>query len=296
MLNIIKADLYRITRGRGLYITISVFIAFMLLMTFSMGQGSVGMDIDQIENPDQYSEMTLDNGETVLMYDPGVIDINGYLAPFVLASSADNAIWFILPFLVFFITSDFANGAVKNLLSSGFSRAKYYGAKIILMAGVTLALWLLYILIPIVTAAIWRGGFGDKSDEYFLWEVFNIYRPDANFLWEVLKIYLPQLYLMYAVTFIGMFIAFAFRRTAALNTLYIVAMFVPSVVSFIVHNFNKKLGELIMKWSITTNMQMFGYPNGAVPPSLSRSLILGSVVIAACAAGGILLFRRAEIK
>jgi len=295
MLNIIKADIYRITRGMGLYITISMFIAFMLLMTFSMGQGSVGVDIDQIENPDQYSETTLDNGETVLIYDPGVIDINGYLAPFVLASSMDNAIWFILPFLVFFITSDFANGAVKNLLSSGSSRLKYYGAKIILMTGVTIAVWLLYILIPIVTATIWRG-FGSKSDEYYLWEVFNIYPPRANFLWEVLKIYLPQLFLMYAITFIGMFIAFAFKRTAALNTLYIVAMLAPAVVSFIVNGYNKKLGELLLKWNITTNIQMFGYPNGAVPPSLPRSLILGSVVIAAGALGGILLFRRAEIK
>jgi|GEM_PF-346655 len=295
MLNIIKADLYRITRGKGLYITLSVFVTFMLLMTFSMGQGSIGVDMDSIENPDQYSEMTLENGETVLMYDPGVIDMNGYLAPFELASSTDNAIWFILPFLVFFITSDFANGAVKNLLSSGSSRLKYYGAKIILMTGVTIALWLLYILIPIVTATIWRG-FGGKSDEYFLWEVFNIYPPDANFLWEVLKIYLPQLYLMYAVTFIGMFIAFAFRRTATLNTLYIVTMFAPALVSFIVNGYNKKLGELLLKWNITTNIQMFGYPNGAVPPSLPRALILGSVVITAGAVGGILLFRRAEIK
>jgi len=281
MLNIIKADIYRITRGRGLYITLSVFVSFMLLMTFSMGQGSVGMDMDSIENPDQYAETTLDNGVTVTMYDPGVIDINGYLAPFVLASSSDNAIWFILPFLVFFITSDFANGAVKNLLSSGSSRLKYYGAKIILITGVTIILWLLYILIPFITATIWRGFDG----------AFN-----AKFLWEVLKIYLPQLYLMYAITFIGLFIAFAFRRTATLNTLYIAAMFAPSLVSYIVYNFNEKLGELIMKWSIVTNMQMFAYPDGAVPPSLPRTLILGGVVIIAGAIGGILLFRRAEIK
>ena len=62
--------------------------------------------------------------------------INGSVVPQIIMTDMLTVIYLIVPFVFLVISADFAAGAVKNTLSSGMSRAKYYLAKLILVFGV----------------------------------------------------------------------------------------------------------------------------------------------------------------
>jgi ABC-2 type transport system permease protein len=93
MLNIIKADLYRISRGKGFYITTALLI--------------LSITLDQ----------TASNAS------------NSFYA---MSGTVSLLIYFILPFMLFVCAADFSSKAIINVLSHGTSRTRYYFSKLIL--------------------------------------------------------------------------------------------------------------------------------------------------------------------
>lgn len=281
MLNIIKADIYRIFKGKGVYITFVIFLTLILLQVLSNASANVGVNINSIQKPDEYTTIISDDGSEVYIY--GVPEreiITGKIAPFVMAETSDNLIYFMLPFIVFIAAADFSNGTVKNLLWGGVPRIRYFLSKLILTAAVCLILSVINIAVPIITATI-MNGFGGN---------FNL-----QFITDVLEVYLPQTYLLFAFSCAGVFIIFAAKKTAILNTIYIALSVVPILLVLILSEFNDWFLKL-MDYDIVSNMKMFAYPDGTIPPDLNRAVLIGAVFIAVSVIGGILAFRKSEIK
>ena len=285
MRNIIRADLYRIFRGRGVYIILAVVTAFQILQIASSGRGQIGVSFEDhsAENENNYYETIITpEGNQIMVYSPPEVIMTGRAAPFKVAEMSDNIIFFLLPFLVIVAAADFSRGMVKNTIAGGTSRTKYYASKLILSGLICIALFLVYIIVPIIGGTI-INGFGGSFD--------------LEFLGELIKVYLPQLFLIFAYACIGMFITFTLKSKAALISIYLACTFVPSLLIFITGSFNDRIYNLA-NYLIPANIQSFGYPEGMMPvdADLTRALILGGLYILTCTIGGILLFRKAEIK
>ncbi|MCL2071466.1 MAG: ABC transporter permease [Oscillospiraceae bacterium] len=277
MRNIMRADLYRIFHSKGVYIAIAVFLAMTVLQVF-FPDGQMGIMVAT----ETYTTIQNEDG-TWEVIAPEKPLMTGKTMPFKLAETTDNLIFFLLPFIVFIATADFSHGAVKNLISSGISRKKYFLAKLVLLSLTCIVIMLLYVLISIVLATILRGFGGDFS---------------MDFIGSLAEVYLPQFYLLYAFVCVGFFLGFAFRSTAMLNTVYIAFALLPSLV-FSVLAFNNPQLEVLFKYIIPLGIKTFAFEQkitGMPSADLTHSILLGGTYIFVCVIGGFLLFRKAEIK
>jgi len=274
MRNIIRADLYRIFRGKGVYIATAVFLVFIITIIATNGMGTIGVDIHVFQNPDELDDYA--EGLTVREE----VKMTGKIAPIILADGTSDIIYFILPFIVIIAAADFSKGTAKNLISAGESRLKYYIAKLILIGFACIVTVVTFVVLSILITTL-MNGFGGSFD--------------MEFVKEVAKIYLPQLYLIFAYSCIGLFVVFTLKSTASLISIYVAFAIVPTILIMIAQDINERVVDL-MKYDLVFNMKTYAYPDGAFPPDLTRTLILGGVFILVCTVGGFLLFRKAELK
>ncbi|MCL2019747.1 MAG: ABC transporter permease [Oscillospiraceae bacterium] len=284
MANIIRADLYRISKGKGLYIAIAAFLATLILLVTSNGMGSIGVDVAYIQDPEY-----VPYGESVVVDDDGVetitpnreeIIMTGVLAPKTLADSTSDLIYFILPFIVIIAAADFSTGAAKNLISSGLSRKQYFFSKFISVGIISFMMCFIFVVLSVLIATI-MNGFGGS---------FNM-----TFIKETAEIYLPQAYLIFAYACLGLFVTFTLKSKSALISIYVAFSLVPILLVIILGDINEKFYNLL-DYEMVFNIKSFAYSAGIIPPDLTRALLLGGAYIFLSAIGGFLLFRKAEIK
>jgi ABC-type transport system involved in multi-copper enzyme maturation permease subunit len=276
VLNIIKADLYRIFRGKTIYITLVILLALLVLQVL---YGADGLIFGVMVYTEDASIIDADGALNEIISSNNQI-MTGNHVPFSFAAVTDNLIYFMLPFIAIIAAADFSNGAVKNLISSGISRNKYFFAKFILLALFCVILMVIYVILPIILGTVINGFDGE----------FNI-----EFIKDVAKIYLPQFFLVFAFVCIGLFISFTFKSVAALNTIYIMFSLLPTIVLAILVEFNDKFFEL-MNYIPVFAIKSFAIPGSIATSDFVKMMITGCVYIVVCTVGGILLFRKAEIK
>ena len=258
MLNIIKADLFRIFRGKGIYVTIIIFLFIIVMQTLlgHLGQiGIFGTAPDEIPEP-----------------------FTGYSAPFEVANTTDNLIWFTLPIIVFIAAADFTGGAMKNSFAGGVGRVEYYFAKLVL-SGISLVIMLmLYITLPIIIASAVYG-FGGE---------FNL-----MFIGSILKICLPQFLLAFVFVSVGIFLSLTFKKSAILCVIYFAFAFYPVIIAqMLISKFPN-----LLNYDLISNMKAHASPGGIFgEPDIIRTILLSCGFILTSIIGGILLFRKAEIK
>ena len=112
MLNIIKAELYRIFRSKTVYITFALLIGFIALQIAGENIGSVGIGSN---TPVEGEIRAIKTG-----------NLNGMTAAKVMIMTMDNIVYFILPLFVTVAAPMFSHGTVKNIISAGMSRIKLY--------------------------------------------------------------------------------------------------------------------------------------------------------------------------
>ena len=277
MMNIIRADIYRIVRGKGLYITLAVFLAVIILQIVSGANMNAGVNV----NVDVFELVDMENFD---VNDLAIADFfhspTGAEAAFQAMEASSNILYFVLPLIIFIGAADFSSGAAKNTLSGGISRLTYYCAKLVLSCVCCVLLLVFYIVLSALTATVVNGFGGVLNGEYVL---------------SVVKIFLPQLWLCLAVVCVGNLLVFAFQRPAAVNGLYIAFLLIPSLLiltlSFISERF-EKLVYYDLAMNIGALVQIDSMPTG----DITRIFIIGMCYIIAAFIGGFAIFRRTEIK
>lgn len=284
MINMIKADIYRIFRGKGIYIALFIMLAMIAMSIYNVSPGAVGqMEVGDVSTA-QYSggaevlgNMTYEQMQDMSMkeYREAMLKVKGYeLDKDILAANMN--LYYIFIFIVaLIITVDFSGGCVKNTLSSAISRKRYFLSKSVLIFGLgTLVFFLNTYLV------------------YFSNIIFNSKNLSSS-LWEVTKVTLIQLPPAFALMSLLMGIAFLTKKTAVYNMITIPFIMVFQLL------FAFAVGTLgLDKKYINYELQiMFG--KLAADPSKSymiNSYLVCVVIIIAFVLLGWLAFRKTEIK
>lgn len=261
MLNIIKADWYRLRHHKGLYITLILLILFLGLQ--GMGaRGQIGVVTETA------------NQET------STLEPTGAMMPMVILGSIDNQIYFLLAFIVFIAGADFSSHTVKNAISSGVSRLDYFLSKLFLSALFALIIVLLSGVIPTIMATV-KNGFGD---------------PFPNGQWLVLlKAYGLVFYMYMALTVFGVMLAFVSKKIASLNGLYLIFCLVPSILIMILSMIDAVFLKMF-KFEFISNMRSIANIVSFTPEDYMRIVLIGGTLMVLSLAITYVFYSKCDIK
>lgn len=151
MLNMARADFYRLWHSKGFYIT---QIALILLILISILTNSVGVIAGGDEN--LYAFQAAQNKLTWT----AVRSIQ------VMSSMTSALIYFLLPLFIMTIGFEFSRKIYKNPLSSGMSRLNYFISKYCVFILITFCQFI-FMYVTIFLAAGFKNGFGHPSSHMF---------------------------------------------------------------------------------------------------------------------------------
>jgi len=262
MLNIIRADLYRILRGKGFYITMILMIAFIIIQTAANSKGGVGIYISEAD-------------ETSVFLAPEAF--TGSTAPFEMMDNTDTLLYFLLPLILFIAASDFSDNTLKNVLSNGMPRIRFYLSKLILVCIFCVIFLLAQTVFSIITGTILRG-----FDGMF----------DIEFIGRLLRPLSAQLFMCIAVACVGVFFVFTTKITTGA---YIAFCLLPMMIMFLLYMLNNDL-DFLFKYDIISNIRMLANIDMAETTDIIRAFLVGGFYIIASTIGGIAIFRKSEVK
>lgn len=278
MINMIKADFYRIFRGIGIYIALAVILVMIALDIYSAEAGSIGVHVEsQVEIDNELSGMTYEEINDLSMGDYREIRLkseNYQLDRDILATNANLYYAFIFAAAIA-VTVDFSGSSIKNTLSSAINRRNYFLSKLVVIALCCLLLCVLNTYIM-----------------YFANIIFNS-RNLASDIGTVTKITLVQLPPVLAFVSILTGFAFALKRTAVFNAVtipfLILVQLLESLLSAIF-----KIPNKVFDFELQTMIAKLAYePSGEY---ILKSYIVCTVIIIAFNLMGWMAFKKAEIR
>jgi len=265
MRNLIRSDLYAIMRGKALYI----IVAFIFLFVFmNVGSGTVGSIY-----MGGIGEAGLDIEEITFRFD-GLNSAEAFY------NGMDFLLFFLLGIIIKVAMPLFTFGTVKNDLAWGISRTKLYFSKLLLSSMFCVALVVLYMVSGILLATVVNGFGGPIPDGYWV---------------NLFKIVGAQVLMLLAMNAIGVFLCFTFKSSLAVNSIYIALMMVPSFVMMIFMETGFNI-ERFVDFDILSGIIRLGMMNHLEMRSVITILCVGIFYLLASTTGGIILFKKAEIK
>jgi ABC-2 type transport system permease protein len=257
MTNILKADFYRLLHGKGIYITTALLI--FVIFIAAMGESLLGINTG---DGDVFASLT------------------GATAPFWIMSAPDTLRSFLLPFIIFIAAADFTSMTVKNTLSSGEPRTKFYLSKLILSCLFSFFMVLITVVLSTVFATI-GSGFGGE----FNWD----------FVSRLLQMFGAQVFMYISLTCVCVFFVFATKNAAAVIGAFLAFCFVPTMVIAILAAGNESLAFLF-NFDMAMNMSRLSSIETMEAADIARAFALGGVYIVSSTLGGIMLFKKSEVK
>lgn len=229
MINIIKSDLYRILRGKAIYICIYIIMMIAVASTITLTPGSVGINLGSNEMDSEYIEKiskakSLDDYREIIM-ESGTFELDVQMV-------GNNATlyYIFVVIVVILISTDFSNNTIKNSLSSAISRKKYYFAKLFLSLGICTFLILF-----------------NNYFSYFLNLIVNGSKFSSS-IFEITKITLYQLPLLYGMISLLVGLSFLCKKTALFNSISIPFIMIFQLVCMMIINIFRLKGDLFYNY------------------------------------------------
>ena len=265
MINMIRADMYRILRGKALYITFAVLILLNIMVVGTMSVSGINFG------------NTWDDMGIAVPY----LGFDGLGSAALLYTRMDNIVFILLPLVYAVVMPIFANSTIKNDIASGASRPKLYISKLALSAVLCVVMIVFYMGTGMLLATVLRGFGGPAPVGYWV---------------NLLQTVGAQLFIMLAVTCFAVFLMFTLKSGAAVNSIFIAYFFVPTMVIMLlyqaVHPWFIRLMDFLLMFSINR----LGFLDQLSTGEVLTALGVGLAHILVCTLGGIMLFKRAEIK
>ncbi len=282
MINMIKADSYRVFRSVGLYIAIAFMLLMIVMSVYTVEPGSLGMvSVGDVSYEEYYNTAADELTERALAemslgeYREFRLKSEGYELDRDIIGHNMNLYYVFIFVAAIAITSDFSAGSVKNTLSSAISRRRYFLSKTVF---VTVCCLLLFFLNSYVT--------------YFS-NLFLNGKNLASSLWTVTRISLLQLPPVLALVSILTGLAFMLKKNAAFNMIAIPLVIVFQLLLALAVRF---FGS-IDKYICYELQSMFGrLANKPSESYLWNSYAVCAVIIIVFTLAGYFSFRKAEIK
>ena len=138
MLNMIKADIYRINKNIAFYIAIAftllmIGVSVYMVQPGSVGQASVGdvSTTDYMNDGNGLDDISMEDASKLTMHDLREMSLNseGYKFDKNFLAANMNLYYIFIFIAAIAITVDFSAGSVKNTLSSAINRKKYFSTR-----------------------------------------------------------------------------------------------------------------------------------------------------------------------
>ena len=265
MINIIRADIYRILRGKALYITSVILMALNVMVIGTMTVGGINFG------------NTWDDLGIVAPY----LGFDGLGSAALLYTRMDNMIFFLLPLVYMTAMPLFNDSTIKNDIACGVSRTKIYMSKLTLSAVLCILLVVFYMGTGMLLATVLRGFGGPAPAGYWL------------SLFQTLG---AQLFVMLAVTCFTVFLIFTTRCGAVVNSVFVAYFLVPPMIIITLMNAVSPRFVRLFDFVLTFSINRLGFFDQLSAGDILTALGVGAAHILACTVGGIALFMRAEIK
>jgi len=262
MMNLMRADIYRIIRGKSLYITFAAIFALNLLSISAM------LDVQVLRvGPMPALEQQ-------------AMRFNGANIAEVLYNRTYNLIFFLLPLLIAVAAPIFSNGTVKNDIAWGVSRTKLYFSKLLCGAALCALMLLFYVSSGMVVATVFHG-FGDIASGFWV---------------GLLQTLGMQLFMLLAMSCIGIFLMFTTKRTSAVVSAYITFAAAPIIIVAILMDVANINPVRLLDFDILLTIRRLGFMGQMEASEIRTALGVGTAYMFLTTAAGIMLFRKAEIK
>ena len=278
MMNMIRADFYRISKNMVMFIALAFVIFMAAVSIYFVEPGSVGVHYESgavIEN--ELNEMSqeelgdLSTGE----YREIMLKTENYALDKDILASNINLYYVFIFAAAIAITVDFSGSCVKNTLSSAISRRKYYFSKLITVSLCCLAFLFLNTYIVYFGNIIFNGD--------------NL----ASDIETVTKITLLQIPPILALISVLTGFAFMFRKTAVFNAVTIPFLMIVQLLLNLISAFIK-IPESTYDYELQRMISILaGEPSGGY---IIKSYAVCAVIIALFNIIGWMSFKKAEIK
>ena len=277
MINMIKADFYRISKSVVIYIAFAFIIFMTAADIYFVEPGSVGVYVTTeavVEN--ELSEMTREelNDLSSKEFREIMLRTQGYALDKDVLATNINLYYVFIFVAAIAITVDFSGSCVKNTLSSAISKKKYFLSKLITVSICCLAFLFLN------TYMIYFGNI-----------IFNN-KNLASDIGTVTKITLMQIPPILALVSILTGFAFMFKRTAIFNTITIpFFMIIQLLLQLTVF---MKLPEDIYNYDLQVMISKLAFEPSA--EYVLKSYAVCAAIIILFNLAGWFAFKKSEIK
>ncbi len=288
MINIIRADMYRIVRGKAVYVTFALLAAFVAMTVATSTVGTIGVNMDgtmkevavKEDGSGYVNEKSEETDSWEVARDIDSLEFNGKNMVVILSRGLDMLVYFLLALVVVVATPIFSHGTLKNSLTYGTSRTKIYFAKLIVACGFCIAIVLFYAVFGVLLATALRGFGGGVDREYWI---------------NTLQVYGAQTFVLLSYACIGVFFAFWMRRTARMNGAYLAFAMLPTMLIGILADVDDKFIELV-NYDLVGCIKKFAYVGSLSSEDVTRGFLLGACYMVATTVLGVVIFRRSEVR
>jgi hypothetical protein len=274
MLNIIKADLFRIFKGKGIYICIFSVILLCSVSIYLRAPGHIGLtnesalnlaleEYQDIETPEDVRKIA---GESEMLLDEGMMKTNGNL-------------YYPLIFIAFVVVCvDLSSHTVKNIISTDVSRKTYYFAKLLLTWGLGIFLIIL---------STYFGYFGNI--------IFNNPSNVSNIL-DITIIMLRQLPIFCGIMSVLVMLATVTKKTSRYNAIAIILVMLSQMLIMLVITIFKIDSNMIMQFEFETIIRSLAVVGSIELKTLLIGVLMGLGLTVGSSIIGIYYFNRCDIK
>ncbi len=279
MFNIIKSDLYRLFKGKAIYITVFIMAVMIGLSIYELQPGYIGVTsggLEQMyeEDPEEITDMRDMNAQSLAEARKMFKQYPYELDKAILGTNANLYYLFVIIIAVI-ISVDFSKRTVKNTISSAVSRRKYYFSKLICcLLTCTILVLLNNYGMYIVNRLVNGEGFSSGLE-------------------TITRVTLYQLPIMYGIISLLVCISVVVKKGSAFNAISIPLLIVAQILlSLFVKIFKIKSGIFNYEYQ-TVLGKLAGSPENNY---IIKCVMLGIIYIVIFNVIGYYSFKKAEIK
>ncbi len=277
MLSIIKSDIYRILKGKAIYIVILIMFLLNIISAVGMSAGHIGMTVgSKVDITDSETLAEISSAKSLKEFREIMKKQGAFKLDKEVIGQNVNLYYMFIVIVVSVLCTDFSNKCIKNTLSSAISKKKYYLSKLLL----TLEICILLVLL-------------NNYSFYFLNLLINGKEFTSSLL-DIGKYTIVQLPLLCGIISMLICFGFLFKKTSSFNTISIPFIMVVQLIGFGAI----KLLHITADWFYNYEIQfaLANLVNNPTTSYLIKCTLLGIFYIILFNVVGYYSFKKADIN
>lgn len=278
MINMIRADFYRVIHSKGIYIALFILLLLIGIDVYMVHPGSIALGIGtETVVESEMADMPIEELRDLSIGDIREIMLNtkGYVLDRDVLACNMNLYYLFIFVAAIVIAAEFSGNTIKNTLSSAISRRRYFLSKVFFVNICCLVIFFLNTYIM-----------------YFANILFNS-KELASDLGTITKVALLQLPPILALVSILTGLAFVLRKTAVFNTVVILL----AMVFQLLLNLAAMVFKFKEEWlGYELQRMLVNLTHDPTQSYVLKSYLVCAIIFVVFYLAGYLAFKKSEIK